>query len=694
MKSGMPFLRAALLAGAATCASAGPAAPLRSAQLLYPPFGLDMTATDPRVKPGDDFFRYSNGAWLDRTSIPPDKPFMTEPQTVRNRIEGQLHALLEEAAALGEHEPRSMQAKVGAFYAAFLNTRKREELGSRPIADELAAIRRCQSRDDIAARMGAAALGFGQGVFQLGIDVDLKDTSHYAVYISQAGLSLPDRDYYLTADFAAKKRGFERHAERVLGLIGWDAPQASAAAIVAFETRIAQASWTKAEQRDVVKTYNAVTVTELEALAPGLNWRAFLAAAKLTDKDKLVVAEKSAFPKIAQIFAETPLETLRAWLALSVADAAAPYLSQAFADEHFDFHNKVLLGLEQRSEPWKEAIRAVSGGDCGAEPNVCFGTMNWAVGQLYTARYFPAATKAKIEALVANVIAAYRRRIEHLDWMAETTRKEALRKLDTYVVKIGYPDHPRDYSTLLIRDDDLIGNVRRAAAADWDFQVGRSRGPVDTSDWIMTPQTFDAYNGSLRDIVFPAAILQAPEFDPEADDAVNYGAVGATIGHELTHGFDDEGRMLDAKGEIRDWWTAADDQAFKARAAVLGAQFAQYEPVKGLHINPALTMGENIADLGGLLIALDAYHFSLNGAPAPVLAGLSGDQRFFRAYAQDWRGKAREDYIRNLTTSDPHSWRVFRVNGIVRNVDGWYQAFDIKPADALYVAPAARARIW
>jgi putative endopeptidase len=373
---------------------------------------------------------------------------------------------------------------------------------------------------------------------------------------------------------------------------------------------------------------------------------------------------------------------------------AAPDLSKAFADAHFDFRDKVLQGQAEQAPRWKRAKRAVGGDDCGADPGSCFGTLSWGVGRLYAERYFPASTKVQIEALVGNIKAAFRHRLQTLDWMGPATKKEALKKLDTYTIKVGYPDKWRDYSNVVIRRDDLLGNVRRAAAADWAFYVNRSKGPVDKGDWQMTPQTNDAYNGSLRDIVFPAGILQAPIFDPNADPAYNYGAVGAVIGHELTHGFDDQGRSIDASGALRDWWTAKDAAEFKRRAAILGAQYAKFEPVPGVHIKPRLTMGENIADLGGLTMALDAYHASLKGRKAPVVDGFTGDQRVFLGWAQAWAGKASPEFIRNLTTSDPHSWRKYRVNGVVRNIDGWYPAFGVKPGDELYIPPAKRARIW
>ena len=660
---------------------------------LYPPAGLDMTAADPATRPGDDFFQYANGAWRARTSIPPDKPYMTAAQAVRDRVEQQLHSLIEAAAARGG-PPTDLEGKVGTFYASFMDEARRAELGARPLAGELAAIRASRSREALARLMGGATREFSGTFFQLSIDVDLKDTAHYAVYVQQGGLTMPDRDYYLEGALADKKAQLRAYVERDLTLIGWPEAGARADAIVALETRIARASWSKAEQRQLDKVYNPFTLTQLAAFAPGFSWTEFLKGARLEGKKRVVVAERTAFPKIAAIFADTPIPTLQAWLAFSATDVASPYLSDSFAQAYFDFHRKALLGVKERAPHWKEAIRAVSGGNCGSDPSSCFGTLDWAVGQLYTARNFPPETKARAEALAAQIMRAFHARIERLDWMSAATRAEALRKLDTYVVKVGYPQHPRDYSQVEIRRDDLIGNVRRAASADWAFYVDRSAGPVDKSDWAMTPQTVDAYNGLLRDIVLPAAILQAPEFDPAADAAVNFGAAGTLIGHELTHGLDDQGRKLDAQGALRNWWSDSDDEAFKERAAMLGAQYARYEPVPGLHINPGLTMGENIADLGGVVIALDAYHESLAGGAEPVIDGLTGDQRFFRSYAQAWRGKASEDYIRNLTISDPHSWRVFRVNGIVRNVDAWYAAFGVQPGEKLYVAPAERVRIW
>jgi putative endopeptidase len=381
-------------------------------------------------------------------------------------------------------------------------------------------------------------------------------------------------------------------------------------------------------------------------------------------------------------------------MAFGVVDKAAPYLPRTFVDARHDFRDRVINGQPDQKPRWRRGIVAVGGGDCLADPDSCFGTLDWAVGKLYTDRYFPPETKAAIETLVANVKSAFRLRIEMLDWMGPATKAEALKKLDTYTIKVGYPDKPRDYSGVLIRRDDLLGNVRRADAAEWKFQLARSDGPVDRANWFLTPQTNNAYNGRLRDIVFPAAILQAPMFDAAADPAINYGAVGVVIGHELTHGFDDRGRKLDAAGALRDWWDPVDAAAFTARAKVLGDQYAQYEPVPGMHINPDLTMGENLADLGGFSIALDAYHASLHGKPAPVLGGLTGDQRVFFGNAQVYARKSTAEAIRKQTASDPHSFSKFRVNGVVRNIDAWYPAFEVKSGQSLYLEESKRVRIW
>ena len=657
-------------------------------------WGLDIGAMDKQVLPGNDFNRYASGAWLARTQIPADKPMASLRYLMSDRTEARLHELMDKAAAAAGAEPKDLEGKVGGFYRAFMDEARIEKLGAEPIAAELSAIRKASSRDDIAELMGRNSSDFFATIFTLGTDVDLKDVTRYALYATQGGLGLPDRDYYLQPSFAKQKAAYLAYVEKLLGLVGWPESHTNAAAVVEFETKIANASWTKVEQRDVEKIYNPTKTRDLAALTPGFAWSRFLRGAAIGSIDRVIVAEKSAFVRIGAVYQSTPLDVLKAWQAFSVADNAAFYLSTPFSTARSGFRDKILSGQVVEPVRWKRAVHAVSGGDCQGDRVDCFGNLGFGVGQLYTARYFPPAAKAKIEALVANIKGAMRARLERLDWMTPATKTEALKKLDTYQIKVGYPDHPRDYSSVLIRSDDLLGDVRRAGEADWHFYVSRLNGPVDRTDWAMTPQTNDAYNGSLRDIVFPAGILQPPEFDPAADPAINYGAIGGVIGHELTHGFDDEGRKLDSSGQLRDWWTAADAKAFEARAKKLGAQYSSYEPVPGAHINGDLTMGENIADLGGLNVALEAYHRSLNGAPAAVVDGFTGDQRVFLGWAQAWRGKLRDDAVRRQVVSDPHSPRQFRVNGPARNIDAWYAAFGVKPDDKLFIPTDQRARIW
>ncbi len=661
----------------------------------YGSWGYDATGEDPKTKPGDDFFRFANGAWVDKTEIPADKPMYSLRLAMTDAVEGRLHEIMEAAAAKASHEPSDLEGKVGAFYKSFLDEASVEKLGAGPLRPLLADVRAAKSRTALAALMGRNNADFEGSLFGFFIDADLKDPKSYALYLGQQGLWLPDRDYYLNAEFAAQKASYQQFVAKMLGLIGWPDADAQAKAIVAFETEIAEVSWTKVQQRDVDATYNPMTPDELAKFAPGFAWKEFLASAGMKDIPRVVIAEKTAFPKIAAIYAKTPLATLRAWQAFNIAANASPYLSKPFADAFFEMHDKTLSGQQAPRPRWKRAVSAVAGGDFLADDRFGrFGTMGWGAGQLYTARYFPPEAKAKIEELVANVKAAYHARLEKLDWMGPATKAEALKKLETYSIKVGYPDHPRDYSALVIRDDDLIGNVRRAGAADWAFYAGRFNGPVDRSDWIMAPQTNDAYNGSLRDIVFPAGILQPPIFDPNADPAINYGAAGAIIGHELTHGFDDQGRKIDADGALRDWWTADDAAKFVAKTKALSAQYSAFEPLPGVHINGDLTLGENIADLGGLTLALDAYRASLGGKKAPVIDGLTGDRRVLLGWAQAWRGKLRDDAIRKQVASDPHSPRMFRVNGVVRNIDDWYKSFGVKPGDKLYVAPDKRVHIW
>jgi len=660
--------------------------------------GLDTTAFDAAVKPGDDFFEFANGAWLERTSIPPDKFATTRRLEMTDRIESRLRALLEASAAHAAHEPHDLEGKVGAFYKAFMDEGRVEALSARPIAPELAAVSASKSRAALAARMGRSAYGFEATFFDASIDVDLKDAKRYVVSVSQDGIGLPDLDYYLKDEFSRQKSAYRGYIARILHLLGWRHADRLAGEIVELETRVAAVSWTRVQDRDVNATYNPMTIPELQQLTPQFNWSGYLRAAHLSSVSRVIVQEPTAFPKIAAVFAATPVQTLQGWQAFHIADNAAPYLSSPFADAWFALHRRLLSGQERPGERWKRAITAVSGDRMDQDDRFgTFGNMGWGVGQLYTAQYFPSEAKAQVEAMVRNLTESYRRRIQALDWMSADTRAEALKKLDTYSVKVGYPDHPRDYTAVRVTDDDLVGDVRRVGAADWWFQLRRLPGPVDHSDWSMTPQTNNAYNGILRDIVFPAGILQPPIFDVNADAAINYGAIGAVIGHELTHGFDDQGRKIDAGGELRDWWAPADAATFKLRAGRLSEQYAAFHPLAidaAVHVNGELTLGENIADLGGVTLALDAYHASLAGQAAPIVDGFTGDQRVFLGWAQAWCGKVADDYVRKQIVSDPHSPRQFRVNGVVRNIDDWYRAFGVTADNRLYLAPEERIHIW
>jgi len=644
-------------------------------------WGYDASGEDPSVAPGTDFFRYANGKWLDRTEIPADRSRFGNFDKLAILSEARTRLIIDAAAAGKINDPDA--AKIGAAYRAFMDQARVDALDTKPLGPDLGAIRAETSLSDVASVMGQAQSGFQSAIFGFDIQADEKAPTRYAVYMDTAGLGLPDRDYYLEPSFAAKKAAYQAYVAQILSMIGWSDPQSSAQAIVALETQIAQASWSRAEERDVDKTYNPMSPAELAAYAPGFDFKRFLDASELSNTQRIVVGSNTAFPKVAAIFAATPLDTWKAWQAFHLADSAAPYLSDRFVQAQFAFRGQTLSGQPQIRPRWKRAVSFVSG-DLGE-----------AIGRLYVAQYFTPQAKAQMDALVGQLKTALAGRIERLTWMEPATKQKALEKLAKFTVKIGYPVKWRDYSSLVITADDLYGDAAGAEAFDWNRKVKRLNDPVDKLEWDMTPQTVNAYyNPTNNEIVFPAAILQPPFFDPTADPAVNYGGIGAVIGHEMTHGFDDQGRKSDGDGALADWWTPQDAVKFEAQAAKLGAQYSAFEPLPGAHIKGDMTMGENIADMGGLLLAVDAYHASLHGQPAPVIDGLTGDQRLLLSFAQIWRDKIRDDALRQRLVSDPHSPAHYRVDGTVRNVDAWYDAFGIKPGDPMYVAPADRVRIW
>ncbi|MDQ0466525.1 putative endopeptidase [Caulobacter ginsengisoli] len=644
-------------------------------------WGFDLAGRDLSVKPGDDFFKFANGTYMDKLVIPSDRTGWGSFNALRELSDARSRALIEKAASDPKASGEARQ--IGGLYASFMDEKTVEALGAKPLAAPLAAIKAAKTRDQIAELMGRSQGSFGYSFFGGGVGQDAKDTTKYSFYLGSSGLGLPDRDYYLTEQFAAKKAAYHAYVAQMLKLAGWPDADKQADAILAMEESIAKVSWTKVEERNPDKTYNPMTVAQVAKLAPGFNWTAFMKGAGVSDITNVVVAEPTAFTAIAKIYAETPIETLQAWQAFGVIDQSSPFLSKAFVDANFDFRAKTLNGQPEQRVRWKRGV-ALVGNQLGE-----------AVGKVYVADYFPAESKAQMKTLVETLRTAMKGRIERLDWMTPATKEKALAKLAAFNVKIAYPDKWRDYSKLAIKDADLWGNVDRANRFEWDYQIHKLHGPVDRQEWGMYPQTVNAYyDPTMNEIVFPAAILQPPFFDPEADPAVNFGGIGAVIGHEMSHGFDDEGRKFAADGSLTDWWQPEDAAKFELQTKKLSALYSSFEPLPGAHVNGDLTMGENIGDLGGILVAYDAYKLSLGGKQAPVIDGLTGDQRFFLAFAQIWRAKTRDDALRQRLVSDPHSPDYYRVIGTLRNVDAWYAAWNIQPGDKMYVAPADRVRIW
>ena len=645
-------------------------------------FGLDLSGGDPGVKPGDDFERYGNGHWDDTAQIPPDRASWGSFALLRERSLQQVREILE---ALPHQAPAGGNPrKLGDFYRAYLDSDAIEKGGltpARPVLDEIAAAR---SGEDVARLMGRPELRLTAPV-ELGMLPDDKDPGHYMVTIRQSGLGMPDRDYYLKDEpvYTDLRAQYTAHIERLLKLAGDADAAQQARAILELETQIASAHWPRAKRRERDLTYNPHTREDLPVFAPGLPWPALLAGAALEQQPRFVVREADAVQALSALFARVPVPRWQAYLRYHYLAGNADVLPGAFDDEVFDFYGRALHGRQEQQPRWKRAVAAVDDG------------LGEAAGELYVQRYFPPASKQQMLALVENLRATYHQRITSLPWMSPATRQVALQKLAAFHPKIGYPDKWRDYSALEVKPGDAFGNVTRAAAFDWQRQLKRLGGPTDRGEWGMTPQTINAYyNPTFNEVVFPAAILQPPFFDPQADPAVNYGAIGGVIGHEMGHGFDDQGSKSDARGVLHTWWQPQDTEAFHKRVDHLAAQYDTYTALPGLNINGRLTLGENIGDLGGLSVANAAYHRSLHGAQAPVLAGLTGDQRFFLSWAQVWRTKQRDEDLRSQVTSDPHSPAKYRVNGVVRDVDAWYPAFNVQPGDKLYLPSAERVRIW
>ena len=670
----MRVISKALLLAASSLFAIAPVAaqPAATTAVHFGTWGVDIGTRDLSVNPGDDFQRYAAGKWMDETDIPADKSQNGVGSELADRNQEQLRSIV-----LGA--PKDSQ--LGAFYASYMDEALLEKLDAAPLQADLDRVAAIKTKAEFGSEMARSFSDFGSTLFALGVLPDLANPTMNIAFVGTSGMGLPDRDYYLLDKYKPQRDAYHAYIERTLGLVGTPDAAAAADQVLAFETEIAKLSWPIADQRDIDKLNNPMTPAQLAAYAPGLDWDRYLSETKVLTP-KLIVGDNTAVKALAAVYDKTPLETLKTWQRFKIADQAGNYLSKRFVDSKFAF-TRTLSGAKELRPRWRRGIGEIDG------------RLGEVLGQTYVDRYFSPQSKAMMEELVANLKKAAAKRIEGNSWMAAATKQAALAKLARMDVMVGYPDKFRDYSKLVMKPDDLYGNVKRSAAFEWDYQLSDLGKPVDRKKWAMSPATVNAYNGGLENkIVFPAGILQAPFFDAKADLAVNYGAIGAVIGHEIMHGFDDQGRKIDATGAVRDWWTPGDAERFKKLTTELGKQYASYEAAPGVFINGDLTMGENIGDMSGLEVAYEAYKMALGGKPAPVIDGLTGDQRFFLSFAQAWRGEQRDDAIKTQVASDPHSPRRYRIIGPLRNLDAWYTAFDVKPGTKFYIPPDQRIRIW
>ncbi|MFD1814509.1 M13 family metallopeptidase [Rhodococcus gannanensis] len=648
--------------------------------------GIDLTHLDTGVRAQDDLFVHVNGQWLDNYVIPADRAVDGAFRTLYDQAEIDVRAIITEAADTGSEDGSAAQ-QIGDLYLSFMDADAVEAAGLNPVADELAAVDAVTSTSELASLLGNLQRTGVGGLIGNYVDTDAKNSARYLVHLTQSGISLPDESYYREDSYAPIREAFVAHVEAMLTLAGRPDPAGAARRILELETAIASGHWDVVKRRDAELSYNLVTLTDLAAENAGFGWTEWISGLGGTPESfaELVVRQPSFLTNLTTLWTGRPLAEWQEWLAWKVIHARAPYLTEALVAENFAFYGKTLSGTEENRERWKRAVTLVQD------------LLGEAVGQLYVERHFPPAAKARMQELVANLQEAYRRNITDLEWMGPDTRKAALAKLEKFTPKIGYPDRWRDYSGLAIASDDLLGNFRRGYAHEHDRDLAKLGGPVDRDEWFMTPQTVNAYyNPGMNEIVFPAAILQPPFFDADADDAANYGGIGAVIGHEIGHGFDDQGAKYDGDGNMIDWWTDDDRTEFGKRTKALIEQYNEFEPkaLPGHTVNGEFTIGENIGDLGGLSIALEAYRIALEGQDAPELDGLTGLQRVFFGWAQVWRTKARnEEALRRLAV-DPHSPPEFRCNGVVRNLDSFHEAFDVQPGDALFLEPEKRVKIW
>ncbi len=647
--------------------------------------GISFEGFDTTVRPQDDLFSAVNGKWVAETELPADRSRWGTFNKLQEQSQDDVKVLVEEVSMASDVGAGSASQKIRDFYNAYMDAETATKLGIGAIRSELEEVAAIESYDDFFRALGSLGVYGVDGPIGGLIFSDLKDPDTTVVYLNESGITLPDRDYYLLDDeqFVKGRELYRTYVARLFELAGIEGGADKAETLLALEHKLAEAHWTKEDNRDPVKSYNPKTLAELKEIAPNFNWDANLEASQVAGRDKYIVSQPSYFEAASDIVAETGLSTWKDYLTFQTIDAFAPILGDDVFQAWFEFHRAGLQGIEEPRPRWRRAVNATNG------------NLGELLGQLYVDKHYNESAKQRMETIIANLVEAYRQSIIELDWMGEETKQQALVKLSKFTPKIGYPEKWRDYSSMEIIEGDLVANIRSAAEFDYKRTIDKLDQPVDKSEWFMNPQTVNAYyNPVWNEIVFPASILQPPFFNVNADDAVNYAGIGSVIGHEIGHGFDDQGRKYDGDGNLRDWWTEEDNAKFNVLKEKLAAQYNSYEVIDGLTINGEFTSGENIGDLGGLGIAYKAYHLSLDGKEPPVIDGLTGDQRFFLGFGQIWRGKVRDEEAKRLLTIDPHSPTRFRANGTAVNVDAFYAAFDIKEGDGMWLPPEDRVKIW
>ncbi len=647
--------------------------------------GIELANMDTTVRPQDDFFRYVNGNWLATTEIPADRNTTGVFMDLRDKAREDVRTIIEEVASETDLEPGSDEQKVADLYNSFMDTGRIEELGMTPLESELAKIDAIADKNELSALFARNSIEGAGGPFGLYIWVDSKDSTRYVTHMTQSGLGLPDRDYYFRDDERSieLREQYVIHIAKMFQIAGFDNPAGSAAMLMALETELASHQWTAVQNRDSEATYNKYPLGELGTLGNGVNWPVYLEEVGIAGESDIIISQPSYIEGFNEVFRKTSLDDWKTFMRWNLLNNSAGYLDSKLDEQNFDFYYRILEGQEEQRPRWKRAVDVVNG------------SLGEVIGKVYVKRHFPPEAKERMVELVNNLSAAYGQAIDGLEWMSPETKEAAHVKLEKFTPKIGYPDRWEDYSGLEIVDGDLVGNIRRANRFGFELFRERLGGPIQKWIWVMNPQTVNAgYIPTQNEVIFPAAILQSPFFNLAADDAVNYGAIGVVIGHEMGHGFDDQGSKYDGDGNLRNWWTEQDLEEFKKRTGSLVDQFAEFQVFDDLNVNGELTLGENIGDLSGLTIAYRAYQISLDGKEAPVIDGFTGDQRFFLGIGQAWRFKATDEAQRNRVQTDPHSPPEFRVNGPLPNMPEFIAAFDVQETDGMYLPPEQRVKIW